>query len=144
MIKIILADDHQAIRQKLKRLLVQERAWQVSAEAADGLAAVCLVNETQPDVLVTDLALPGLHGLEVVRLVHQQSLCTCIVVVSIHADEPYVRQAFQNGALGYVRKDEVGQHLLPAIRAALAGHHYQVRRWRNCPRCARTDTTLAA
>lgn len=124
MITIILADDHLVIRQKLKRLLAQEPAWRVSAEAGDGLEAVRLTKEVKPDVLVTDLALPGLHGLQVTRRVHRQSLRTRIIVVSIHADEQYVRQAARNGALGYVRKDEVGQHLLPAIRSALAGKPY--------------------
>lgn len=124
MIEIILADDHAVIRQQLKRLLAREVDWHVRAEANDGLETVRLVKEIKPDVLVTDLAMPGLHGLEVMRRVRRQSARTRIVVVSIHADEPYVRQAWRNGALGYVRKDEVGRHLLPAIRSALAGDRY--------------------
>jgi DNA-binding NarL/FixJ family response regulator len=124
MIRVVLADDHRLVRQKLKRLLGREAGWQVVAEAADGLQAVRLVRQLKPDVLVTDLTLPGLHGLQVMRRVHRQSLRTRIVVVSIHDDEQYVRQALRNGALGYVRKEEVGQHLLPAVRSALAGERY--------------------
>jgi two-component system response regulator NreC len=124
MIKIILADDHQMIREKIKRLLAREPTWQVSAETDDGLEAVRLAKELKPDVLLTDLTLPGLHGLQVLRRVHQQSPCTRIVVVSIHDDEQYVRQALRNGAEGYVRKEEIGQHLLPAIRSALVGIRY--------------------
>jgi two-component system response regulator NreC len=124
MIQIVLADDHLVIRHELKRLLAQEPEWKVSAEAGDGLEAVRLVVELQPHVLVTDLALPGLHGLEVTRRVHRQSARTRVIVSSLHADEPYIRQALHNGALAYVRKDEVGQHLLPAIRSALAGNIY--------------------
>lgn len=124
MIRIVLAEDHAAIRQKLKRLLAQESNWQVSAETGNGLQVVRLVSQIKPDVLVTDLGLPGLHGLEVVRRVHRNSSRTRIVVASIHDDEQYVRQAVRNGALGYVRKDEVGRHLLPAIRSALAGKCY--------------------
>ena len=124
MIKVIFADDHLVIRQQLKRLLAREPEWQVSGEADDGLEAVRLAAELKPDVVVTDLALPGLHGLEVVRRVHWQSSSIHIVVVSIHVDEQYVRQALLNGALGFVCKDEVGRHLLPAIRATLAGKRY--------------------
>ena len=124
MIRIVLAEDHAAIRQKLKRLLAQESDWQVSAETGNGLEAVRLVSQFRPEVLVTDMGLPGLHGLEVVRRVHRNSSRTRVVVVSIHDDEQYVRQALRNGALAYVRKDEVGQRLLPAIHSALAGKCY--------------------
>lgn len=124
MVHIVLVDDHSVVRQKLKLLLAQEPDWQVSAEAGDGLEAVRMVNELKPEVLVTDLALPSLHGLEVARRVHRESAGTRMVIVSIHADETYLRQALRHGVLGYVRKDEVGRHLLPAIRAVLLGNRY--------------------
>lgn len=124
MIKIIIVDDHLVVRQQLKRLLATEPDWQVSGEADDGLKAVRLAAELKPDVVVTDLALPGLHGLEVIVRIHRQSSAIRIVVVSIHADEQYVRQALLNGALGFVGKDELGRHLLPAIRATLVGRRY--------------------
>jgi DNA-binding NarL/FixJ family response regulator len=124
MIRVVLADDHRLVRQKLKRLLGGEAGWQVVGEAADGLQAVRLVRQLKPDVLVTDLTLPGLHGLEVTRRVHRHRAPTRIVVVSIHADEAYVRQALRHGARAYVHKDEVGRHLLPAIRAVLKGARY--------------------
>ncbi|HAV65213.1 MAG TPA: hypothetical protein DCY13_22930 [Verrucomicrobiales bacterium] len=124
MIKIILADDHKVIRQQLKRLLVKVKDWEVSAEAEDGRQAVRLVKNEQPDVLITDLALPGLHGLEVASQAQRDSERTRVVVVSIHDDEQYVRQALENGVLGYVRKDEIARHLLPAVRSALAGRRY--------------------
>ena len=124
MIRIIFADDHLVVRQQLKRVLTKEPTWQVIGEAVDGIEAVRLAVELKPDVVVTDLALPGLHGLEVIKRIHRQSASIRIIAVSIHADEQYVRQAFSNGALGFVGKDEVGQHLLPAIRATLAGKRY--------------------
>ncbi|MCW5556530.1 MAG: response regulator transcription factor [Verrucomicrobiae bacterium] len=112
MISIILADDHQVIRQKLKRLLAQEPAWRVGAETDDGLEAVRLVgiaarragSRSRP---------AGSAWLQVTRRVHRQSTRTRIVIVSIHDDEQYVRQALLNGALGYVAKDQVGRHLVP-------------------------------
>lgn len=124
MTSVLLVDDHPLIRQTLRRLLLQESDWQVIAEAEDGLAAVQLNDELRPDIVVTDLTLPGLSGLEVIRRIHEQSRRTRIIVVSSHVDEPYVRQALSNGASGYVGKDEAGQHLLPAIRAALQNARY--------------------
>jgi DNA-binding NarL/FixJ family response regulator len=121
---VLLVDDHPLIRQTLRRLLVREPDWQVIAEAEDGLAAVQLNDMFRPDVVVTDLTLPGLSGLEVIRRIHEQSRRTRIIVVSSHVDEQYVRQALSNGASGYVGKDEAGRHLLPAIRAALQNALY--------------------
>ena len=124
MIQIILAEDHRVIRQQLKLILARQPDWNVAGEADDGLEAVRLTAELKPDVLITDLALPGLHGLEVIRRVREQSASTRIVVVSIHVDEQYVRQALLDGGFGYVCKEEAGQHLVPAIRAALEGKRY--------------------
>lgn len=124
MTSLLLVEDHPLVRQILRRLLVQESDWQVIAEAEDGLTAVQLNDELHPDIVVTDLNLPGLSGLEAIRRIHAQSPRTRIIVVSGHVDEPYVRQALRNGASGYVGKDEAGQHLLPAIRAALRNNRY--------------------
>lgn len=124
MTSVLLVDDHPLIRQTLRRLLIQESDWQVIAEAEDGLAAVQLNDTWRPDVVVTDLTLPGLSGLQVIRRIHEQSRRTRIIVVSSHVDEPYVRQALSNGASGYVAKDEAGRHLLPAIRASLQNVRY--------------------
>jgi two-component system, NarL family, response regulator NreC len=124
MVRILLAEDHAVMRQRLKRLLVQQPGFQLVADTGDGLEAVRMAVLLTPDVVVTDLVMPGLHGLEVTRRVRQQAPRTCIVVVSIYADEPYVLEAFRHGALSFVRKDEAGRHLVPAIRAVLAGQHY--------------------
>jgi len=124
MVRILLAEDHGVVRQRLKHLLAQEPGFHLVADTGDGLEAARLAVELAPDVLVTDLAMPGMHGLELARRIRQQAPRTRIVIVSIHADEPYVAKAFRLGVLGYVRKDEAGRHLVPAIRAALAGKQY--------------------
>jgi len=123
-VRILLAEDHVEMRRRLKRLLVHEPEFEVVADVGDGIEAARLASELKPDVLVTDLAMPGLHGLEVIHRVRLQTPHTRIVIVSIRADEPYIVEAFHHGALGYVRKDEVGRHLVSAIHAVLAGKHY--------------------
>lgn len=124
MVRIVLAEDHSVMRQRLKRLLARDPEFQLVAETGDGSEAVRLAVELTPDVLVTDLALPGLHGLIVTKCIHRQAPRTRIVIVSIHADEAYVQEAFRQGALGYVCKDELGQNLVPAIRSVMAGELY--------------------
>jgi len=123
-VAIILAEDHGLVRQRLKRLLAEEPGFQLVAETADGLSALRRVIELRPDVLVTDLVMPGLHGLELTRCVREQAPETRVVIVSIHADELYVAQALRHGAMGYIRKDETGRSLVPAVRAAIAGKRY--------------------
>ncbi len=94
MITLVLADDHEIMRQGLRALLASEREFHLIGEAGDGLAAVRLVERLQPNVLVLDLSLPGLHGLEVTREVRKLSPQTRIVILSMHANEAYVLQAF--------------------------------------------------
>jgi DNA-binding NarL/FixJ family response regulator len=112
------------VRARLCALLQQESDLQVVGEATDGLEAVQLVETARPAVLVTDLVMPGLHGLEVVRLARSKSPETLVVVVSVHTEEPYVLASFQNGARAYVCKDYCVTDLVPAVRAVLAGRRH--------------------
>ena len=121
---IILAEDHGRLRDALKQLLQKEADFHLVGETGDGRETVRLVTELQPDLLVTDLAMPGLHGLEVILRVREECPHTCIVVASINQDEPYVFASFRNGALAYVHKGACGTHLVPAIRSALSGTPY--------------------
>jgi len=124
MTTIILVEDHLFMRQKLKGLLEGEADFQVVGETGDGSEALEMARKLRADVLVTDLMLPGLHGLYVVQQVHQECPDMRIVVVSIHADEPYVTQALRNGATAYVQKDSLGGHLIAAIRSVLNDRPY--------------------
>jgi CheY-like chemotaxis protein len=120
----VLADDHGVVRQSLKKLLTQEADLHLVGEAGDGLEVLKLVEELEPDVLVTDLMMPGLNGLEVIRRVRQSSPETRIIAVSVNSDDPYVEGAFTCGADAYVLKASCGKHLVPAVRAALGGERY--------------------
>lgn len=114
------------MRVGLRRLLAAEPGIQVVAEAANGADALRHIHEVQPDLLITDLGMPGLHGLELVRQVHHECPGTRIVVISMHTDEPYVAKAFHHGAMAYVCKDDLARYLLPAVSAVLAGRSFWV------------------
>lgn len=124
MISIILAEDHHIVRQGLKALLAGEKDFKLLAETADGLEAVALVGRGKPNVLVLDLMIPRLHGLEVVRRVGAEYPATRVLVLSMHSDEPYVVEAMRSGALGYVLKDCTTSNLVVAIRSVAAGKRY--------------------
>ena len=94
---IVLADDHQVVRSGLRALLEADLAAQIVGEAADGLGAVQLVERLQPNILIVDLMMPGLSGLEVARRVRQRVRHIGIVVLSMHAAESYVREALHVG-----------------------------------------------
>ncbi len=124
MISIILADDHHIVRQGFKSLLESEEGFSVIAEAGDGHEAVKATTRLKPDVLVADLMMPGLNGLEVTRQVKKVSPQTKVILLSMYMDEPYVIEALQNGACGYVLKECDISDLVKAIREVTAGRHY--------------------
>ncbi len=124
MVNIVLVDDHHVVRQGLKALLEAERDFQIVGEAGDGLEAVRLVERLKPDVMVVDLLIPGLNGLEVTRRVHQLSPTTRIIILSMHSNEAYVVEALKNGGSGYVLKDSSFEDLVRAVREVVAGRRY--------------------
>lgn len=124
MLKIVLADDHRMFRQGIKALLGDEKDFQVVAEADDGLQAVRLCEQHQPDVLVLDLIMPGLRGMDVARQVSERLKRTRVVVLSMHADEAWVMEALRNGASAYVLKDAHAAELIKAVREVAAGRRY--------------------
>jgi DNA-binding NarL/FixJ family response regulator len=121
---IVLADDHSIVRQGLRALLEAEPDFAIVGEAADGLQVADLVERLKADVLVLDLMLPGLNGLEVTRQVHQQSPQIRIVILSMYANEAYVLEALRNGAAAYVLKEASAADLVHAIREVMAGRRY--------------------
>ena len=124
MTTIVLADDHSVVRAGLRALLEGEDGFRVIGEAADGLEAVQHVERLRPDVLVVDVMMPGLNGIEVTRQVRQRMPATKVVVLSMHSHEPYVLEALRHGASGYVLKDASTEQLVHAIREVVAGRSY--------------------
>lgn len=124
LISILLADDHPIVRQGLRRLLEAEADFQVVGEAGDGLTTVQLVERLKPDVLVLDVMMPRLSGLEVTRQVTQRSPLTRTVILSMHSNEAYVLEALRNGASAYVLKDSTYADLTLAVHEAAVGRRY--------------------
>ena len=123
-VAIVLVDDHEVLRHGLRSLLEREPGYVVVGEAADGPNAIELSARLRPDVLVLDLMMPGMSGLEVIRRVRQQASQTSVVVLSMHADAPYVREALQAGALSYMLKEASPSEIVRAVREAAAGRRY--------------------
>jgi two-component system response regulator NreC len=124
MINIVLADDHRILRQSVRALLESEPDFRVLAEAEDGSEAVRMVERLHPDVLLLDMIMPRMNGIEVTRVVTKRFPKTSIVILTIHANEAYVSEALQAGAQGYVIKDSSLEELVRAIREASAGRRY--------------------
>jgi two-component system, NarL family, response regulator NreC len=123
-ISIVLADDHQVVLDGLRLLLGNEPDFRVVGEATDGLAVLPVVENLRPDVLLLDLMMPGLNGLEVTRKLHERVPQTKIVVVSMHANEAYVVEAMANGASGYVLKQAPSSEVVRAIHEVFAGKRF--------------------
>jgi two-component system response regulator NreC len=124
MVTVALADDHVVVRQGLRLLLESDPEFVVVGEAADGSEALELVKRRKPKVLIVDLMMPGLDGLETTRRVARLKLDTRVVILTMYGDEAYILDALASGAAGYVVKESCGADLLQAIRDVVAGRRY--------------------
>ncbi len=123
-ITILLADDHKIFRESLRILLERHEDFRIVGEAADGRQAVELTDRWQPEVIVLDLAMPGLNGVDVIRQIKQRHPLIRVVVLSAHVEEGFVTLAFQCGADAYVFKEQSVADLVQAVRSAVAGERY--------------------
>ncbi len=124
VVTLLLADDHAVVRLGLRRLVENEPDLRVVSEVADGLQVLPEVERLHPDVLLLDLVMPGLNGLEVLRQVRKRCPKTRVVILSMHANEAYVLEALRNGAAAYVLKGSNGSEVMEAVRAVIAGRYY--------------------
>ncbi|APV44753.1 two-component system, NarL family, response regulator DegU [Dehalogenimonas formicexedens] len=124
MTTIILADDHKIVRQGVRALLEYEPDFNIVGEAGSGTEALSMLESTIPDVLVTDLSMPGLTGIELASEIRKRNWPTKVIILSMHGDEPYVARALASGASGYILKESGVEHTVNAIREALAGGLY--------------------
>ena len=120
-ISVLLVDDHSLVRRGFRRMLEDEEDIHVVGEASDGEEAVKLARSLKPQVIVMDCALPGISGLQATRKILQHAPETLILMLSMHAEETWVRQAMDAGARGYVLKNAMDLELGSAIRRMLKG-----------------------
>ena len=123
-ITVLLADDHTVLRQGLRALLVAEADIEVVGEADNGRQAVQLVRKFLPDVVVMDIAMPLLNGLEATRQITREVPSTRVIMLSSYSDDEYVEQLTDAGAIGYLLKQTAATDLLKAIREAKQGNAY--------------------
>ena len=120
-IRVLLADDHRILREGIRALIDDQEDMQVVGEAEDGLETVKKVAKLQPDVVVMDIAMPLLNGLEATRQIRRDFPQVKVLILTMHDNEEYIRQVLAAGALGYVLKDAAARDLLGAIRTVNQG-----------------------
>lgn len=123
-VTILLADDHPIVRQGLRHLLEASPGLKVVGEADNGLQAVQLAEKLKPNVLIVDMMMPELNGLEVLKQVKERSPATCCIVLSMQSADVYVAEALRAGALGYVLKETGPSELVNAVHQVIGGQQY--------------------
>jgi DNA-binding NarL/FixJ family response regulator len=124
VIGIVIADDHEVVRQGERTLIASQPDFRILGEASDGVEAIRVTERVKPDVLLVDISMPGMSGIEVLARVREVSPKTAAVVFSMYTSQFHVAQAFRSGARGYVSKATGTDDLLEAIRAVAAGKRY--------------------
>jgi len=123
-IRIVIAEDHTILREGLRALITSDPDFDVVGEAEDGLEAVSCAQRLNPDVVLMDLSMPRMNGMEAIREIKRVSPETKILVLTVHKNEEYILASFQAGARGYVLKDASHHQLIAAIRTVLKGNPY--------------------
>lgn len=122
--KIVLAEDHTILREGLKSLLSSSQDFEVIGEAADGREAIRCIEKLKPDLILIDLSMPRMNGMEAIREIRRLSKEVKIIVLTVHKSEEYILASFKAGADGYVLKDATHEELLMAIKSVLKGKNY--------------------
>ena len=123
-IKVLIADDHRIMREGLKSLLDQRPDIEIVAEAGDGLTALRLVREHRPDLIITDVSMPDMNGIEATRLMIREIPRLRVLALSMHADRGFLLKMLKAGASGYLLKESAGEELIVAIQTVMKNHLY--------------------
>lgn len=127
-IRILLADDHEVVRDGVRALLEKQTDMQVIGEASDGREAAQLAEELRPDVVVMDVGMPNLNGIDATRRILAANPQIAVVMLSMHKDESYVLRSLKAGAKGYLLKESLRSDVLEAIRAVSQGRSFLTRK----------------
>ena len=122
--KILLVDDHKILREGIRSLVKGYNDMEVIGEAADGRAALQMVADDQPDVVIMDISMPDLNGIDATRLIHDKYPDVKVIALSMHHDKQFVSEIFRAGASGYLIKDSAFDELEHAIRVVMSGKTY--------------------
>jgi two-component system response regulator NreC len=123
-IKILIADDHDVVRKGICQIINDQKDMKVAGEAGDGIQVLDMARTLAPDIILLDIAMPNLSGLEAVGMLKDIAPGIGIVILTMHAKENYVHQALNSGVLGYVLKDSPSTDILDAIHAAVRGEYF--------------------
>jgi DNA-binding NarL/FixJ family response regulator len=123
-VTVVLVDDHAIVRQGIRSILAADADFMIVGEASDGLEAIQKVKQMAPDLVVLDIMMPGLNGMDALRIIRQKSPNTRVVMLSVYNTVPFVAEALRSGALGFVLKGGQLTEILDAARAAMAGKRY--------------------
>jgi DNA-binding NarL/FixJ family response regulator len=127
-IRVFLADDHEVIRDGLRMVLEAAGSLTVVGDAADGRQAVRSVQRLCPDVVIMDISMPELNGIEATRQIRESCPATRIIILSMHANPEYIFRALEAGAYGYLLKESAGKEVVEAVRSVQSGHRYMSRK----------------
>ncbi len=123
-VKVLIAEDHTIVREGLKALLGSDPDLEICGEADNGKDAIKLVQGLNPDIVLMDLSMPRIHGLEAIREIRKTNPATKILVLTVHDDEEYISATLRSGASGYVLKNDSYNELLSSIKTVLSGKPY--------------------
>ena len=123
-IKVFLADDHEIVRNGIRLLIEEEADMKVIGEAGNGREAVTRTRKLCPDVVVMDIEMPGLNGIEAIEKIHENCDSFKVIILSMHSSSEYIRRALKLGARGYILKESAGKELVRSIRSVASGRRY--------------------
>jgi DNA-binding NarL/FixJ family response regulator len=123
-IRVLIADDHAIVREGFRALIDQQADMQVVGEAENGRKAVLLAKRLLPDVIIMDVSMPDLNGIDATKILMQKAPHIKVIILSVHSDSEHVYRAFQAGASGYLLKESAGAEVLAAVRAAKQDRRY--------------------
>jgi DNA-binding NarL/FixJ family response regulator len=123
-VRLVIAEDHTILREGLRALLSSNKDFEIVGEAGDGREAIRCVEKLKPDLILTDLSMPRMNGMEAIREIKKQSPGTKVVVLTVHRTEEYILATLKAGADGYILKDSTQSELMMAVKNILSGKHY--------------------
>lgn len=124
MIRVVIADDHPVVRDGLRQIISRMDDMEIIAEAVNGEALLAILEQRQPDVLLCDMSMPGIGGVELIKVINRNWPQLPILVLSVHEDQTYALRTIKAGAMGYLTKAYPSPHLIAAIRRVAGGRLY--------------------